>query len=65
MLEQILIIQSTTGINNKLSKEGVIFKASKTFTEAAQYARFLVSYVWVARTLRRTADAEYSVQRQL
>ena len=41
MLKHILIKKFTNGLNNELSRKRVILKAPKTFTEAAQYARFL------------------------
>ena len=49
MLKHILIKQLTNGLN-ELSKKRVIMKAPKSLTEAAQYARFSESAVWLART---------------
>ena len=65
MLEHILIKQFKNGFNNELSKERVILKALKTFTEAAQRSVFRVSRLSCAHSLRRTADTEYSVQPRL
>ena len=63
MLEHIIIKQFTNALNKELSRERVILKACKTFTEAAQYARFSESAVRVARTHSRAPSAPSIVSR--
>ena len=61
MLEHLLIKQFVNRLSNEVSREGVILKAFKTLTKAAQFARFAESAIRVARNHTTAASTPSTV----